>query len=189
MYTPADQTRLLLQLPYSVAHSCRTEQLQPAAEPALFATSPADYPAKPPRVHFPPGFYHPNVFPDGNGGCARRLRTGAVAEREHWCLLCPPARALVSLFDRHTCRMRPVLDAFQPAVLAGPSPVAPTAVCLSIINPEKGWRPSITVKQILVGVQVGLLGHASSSVLGMPSGCWVMRAVQCRSWRIAEWRP
>jgi ubiquitin-conjugating enzyme E2 I len=26
-------------------------------------------------------------------------------------------------------------------------------VCLSIINPEKGWRPSITVKQILLGVQ------------------------------------
>lgn len=26
-------------------------------------------------------------------------------------------------------------------------------VCLSILNPSKGWRPSITVRQILVGVQ------------------------------------
>ncbi|KAI3427128.1 hypothetical protein D9Q98_007065 [Chlorella vulgaris] len=54
-----------------------------------------DYPTKPPRVKFPAGFYHPNVFPQGD-------------------------------------------------------------VCLSILNPQKGWRPSITVKQILVGVQ-GLL--------------------------------
>ncbi|EFN56766.1 hypothetical protein CHLNCDRAFT_144242 [Chlorella variabilis] len=52
----------------------------------------SEYPSKPPRVKFPPGFYHPNVFPQGD-------------------------------------------------------------VCLSILNPEKGWRPSITVKQILVGVQ------------------------------------
>lgn len=29
------------------------------------------------------------------------------------------------------------------------------AVCLSILNPEKGWRPRITVRQILLGVQVG----------------------------------
>jgi len=27
----------------------------------------ADFPAKPPRVHFPPGFYHPNVFEQGDG--------------------------------------------------------------------------------------------------------------------------
>lgn len=52
----------------------------------------SDYPGKPPKVMFPPGFCHPNVFPQGN-------------------------------------------------------------VCLSILNPEKGWRPSITVRQILVGVQ------------------------------------
>ena len=26
-------------------------------------------------------------------------------------------------------------------------------MCLSILNEDKGWKPSITVKQILVGVQ------------------------------------
>lgn len=51
-----------------------------------------DYPAKPPRVSFPPGFFHPNVFPTGK-------------------------------------------------------------VCLSILNDEKGWKPSVSIKQILVGVQ------------------------------------
>ncbi len=28
-------------------------------------------------------------------------------------------------------------------------------VCLSILNEDEGWRPSITVKQILMGIQVG----------------------------------
>jgi ubiquitin-conjugating enzyme E2 I len=51
-----------------------------------------DYPAKPPRVAFPPGFFHPNVYPTGK-------------------------------------------------------------VCLSILNEEKGWKPSVSIKQILVGVQ------------------------------------
>jgi len=51
-----------------------------------------DYPAKPPRVAFPPGFFHPNVYPTGK-------------------------------------------------------------VCLSILNEEKGWKPSVTIKQILLGVQ------------------------------------
>ena len=51
-----------------------------------------DYPSKPPKVAFPTGFFHPNVYPSGK-------------------------------------------------------------VCLSILNEDKGWKPSITVKQILVGVQ------------------------------------
>uniref|UniRef100_A0A7S0SIR3 SUMO-conjugating enzyme UBC9 n=1 Tax=Mantoniella antarctica TaxID=81844 RepID=A0A7S0SIR3_9CHLO len=53
---------------------------------------PEDYPSKPPRVSFPVGFFHPNIYPSGK-------------------------------------------------------------VCLSILNEEKSWKPSITVKQILVGVQ------------------------------------
>lgn len=48
-----------------------------------------DYPSKPPKVSFPQGFFHPNVYPSGK-------------------------------------------------------------VCLSILNEEKAWKPSITVKQILV---------------------------------------
>ena len=51
-----------------------------------------DYPAKPPRVAFPTGFFYPNVYPTGK-------------------------------------------------------------VCLSILNEEKGWKPSVSIKQILVGVQ------------------------------------
>ena len=51
-----------------------------------------DYPSKPPKVSFPQGFFHPNIYPSGK-------------------------------------------------------------VCLSILNEEKSWKPSITVKQILVGVQ------------------------------------
>ncbi|KAI5655265.1 hypothetical protein M9H77_32452 [Catharanthus roseus] len=51
-----------------------------------------DYPSKPPKCKFPPGFFHPNVFPSGT-------------------------------------------------------------VCLSILNEDIGWRPSITVNQILVGIQ------------------------------------
>lgn len=30
-------------------------------------------------------------------------------------------------------------------------------VCLSILNEDEGWKPSITVKQILLGIQVLLL--------------------------------
>ena len=51
-----------------------------------------DYPAKPPRVAFPAGFFHPNVYPTGK-------------------------------------------------------------VCLSILNEDKGWKPSVSIKQILIGVQ------------------------------------
>ena len=50
------------------------------------------YPAKPPRVAVPKGFYHPNIYPSGT-------------------------------------------------------------VCLSILNEDEQWRPSITLRQILLGVQ------------------------------------
>lgn len=32
-------------------------------------------------------------------------------------------------------------------------------VCLSILNEDEGWRPSITVKQILLGIQASMGGH------------------------------
>ncbi|KAH3732443.1 ubiquitin-conjugating enzyme [Pelomyxa schiedti] len=51
-----------------------------------------DYPSRPPKCKFPPGFFHPNIFPSGT-------------------------------------------------------------VCLSILNEEEDWKPAITVKQILVGIQ------------------------------------
>ncbi|XXZ99370.1 E2 SUMO-conjugating protein ubc9 [Meyerozyma guilliermondii] len=55
-------------------------------------TFPEEYPSKPPKVKFPSGFYHPNVYPSGT-------------------------------------------------------------VCLSILNEEQDWRPAITLKQIVMGVQ------------------------------------
>ncbi|QWW23003.1 hypothetical protein CA7LBN_001804 [Candidozyma auris] len=51
-----------------------------------------EYPSKPPKVMFPPAFYHPNVYPSGT-------------------------------------------------------------VCLSILNESQDWRPAITLKQILLGIQ------------------------------------
>lgn len=53
---------------------------------------PEDYPSKPPKVKFPAGFYHPNVYPSGT-------------------------------------------------------------ICLSILNEEQDWRPAITLKQIVLGIQ------------------------------------
>lgn len=53
---------------------------------------PDDYPSKPPKIKFPAGFYHPNVYPSGT-------------------------------------------------------------ICLSILNEEEDWRPAITMKQIVIGIQ------------------------------------
>ncbi|CCE79282.1 Piso0_001336 [Millerozyma farinosa CBS 7064] len=53
---------------------------------------PEEYPSKPPRVKFPAGFYHPNIYPSGT-------------------------------------------------------------VCLSILNESQDWRPAITLKQIVIGIQ------------------------------------
>lgn len=55
-------------------------------------TFPTEYPSKPPKVRFPLGFYHPNVYPSGT-------------------------------------------------------------ICLSILNEEQDWRPAITLKQIVLGIQ------------------------------------
>lgn len=53
---------------------------------------PDDYPARPPKIRFPQGFYHPNVYPSGT-------------------------------------------------------------ICLSILNEEQDWRPAISLKQMLLGIQ------------------------------------
>lgn len=51
-----------------------------------------EYPAKPPKCKFEPGFFHPNIFPSGS-------------------------------------------------------------VCLSLLDEDKDWRPAITIKQLLLGIQ------------------------------------
>ncbi|CAK9437420.1 uncharacterized protein LODBEIA_P17980 [Lodderomyces beijingensis] len=53
---------------------------------------PDEYPSKPPKVKFPQGFFHPNVYPSGT-------------------------------------------------------------ICLSILNEEQDWKPAITLKQLVLGVQ------------------------------------
>ncbi|KAI3402294.1 hus5 [Candida oxycetoniae] len=53
---------------------------------------PEEYPSKPPKIKFPSGFYHPNVYPSGT-------------------------------------------------------------ICLSILNEELDWKPAITMKQIVLGIQ------------------------------------
>ncbi|KAI8912192.1 ubiquitin-conjugating enzyme 9 [Powellomyces hirtus] len=58
----------------------------------LTMTFPEDYPQKPPKLQFPPKFFHPNIYPSGT-------------------------------------------------------------VCLSILDEDKDWKPSITIKQILLGIQ------------------------------------
>ena len=60
--------------------------------PLTLEFSADDFPAKPPKARFPPGFFHPNVYPSGT-------------------------------------------------------------VCLSILNEDEGWRPSLTVRNVLLGVQ------------------------------------
>jgi len=47
---------------------------------------------------------------------------------------------------------KPPKCVFQP-VLFHPNVYPSGTVCLSILNAEKDWRPGITVKQILLGVQ------------------------------------
>ena len=95
----------------------------------------AEYPSKPPRVYFPPKFYHPNVFPEGDGGWVPLLCCLPHCFCAFWVGLSPPAA--------HSY-------ASQRPRLMGPLPPLPPAVCLSILNPNKAWRPSITIRQILV---------------------------------------
>lgn len=47
------------------------------------------------------------------------------------------------------CKFTPVL--FHPNVYPSGT------VCLSILNEDEDWKPSITIKQILLGIQVQLL--------------------------------
>lgn len=48
---------------------------------------------------------------------------------------------------------RPPKCVFSPHVLFHPNVYPSGTVCLSILNEEKDWRPSLTVKQILLAIQ------------------------------------
>ena len=47
---------------------------------------------------------------------------------------------------RTTCRARAALEGSD-------TPSSPFFLAQSILNDEKGWKPSVTVKQILTGIQ------------------------------------
>lgn len=68
---------------------------------------------------------------------------------------------------RRSRRRRKMGHVCSPTLPPLPTPTPPP-VCLSILNPEKGWRPSITVKQILLGVQVGAEGVRRGWATGVP---------------------
>ncbi|KAF1743076.1 hypothetical protein MXB_2692, partial [Myxobolus squamalis] len=42
--------------------------------------------------------------------------------------------------------------AFTPAIFH-PNVFSTGSICLSILDPGNGWKPSITIKQILLGIQ------------------------------------
>jgi ubiquitin-conjugating enzyme E2 I len=47
---------------------------------------------------------------------------------------------------------KPPLCSFAPPIYH-PNVFDDGEICLSIINEEKGWKPSITIKQIVLGIQ------------------------------------
>lgn len=59
------------------------------------------------------------------------------------------------------CKFTPVL--FHPNVYPSGT------VCLSILNEDEDWKPSITIKQILLGIQVIHFPFPSNSVFREPS--------------------
>lgn len=69
-----------------------------------------------------------------------------------------------------THRARPAQCKF-PTGFFHPNIYPSGTVCLSILNEDEGWKPSITVKQILLGVQVSSL----LASLPLPRGCWDSR--------------
>jgi ubiquitin-conjugating enzyme E2 I len=95
-----------------------------------------DYPSKPPKcrsflwVSFPPG-----------------RKTIILRERERTVLslMLPPLPFPSECCSVPTGKFSPPL--FHPNVYPSGT------ICLSILNEEEGWRPAITLKQVLVGIQ------------------------------------
>lgn len=82
-----------------------------------------DYPIKPPKCKFPQGFFHPNIYPSGTV-CLSILNEDIVS------LQCYNLGPLTNpwLWITWTCWL----------------------ACLWYFQ---GWRPAITVKQVLTGIQ------------------------------------
>ena len=73
----------------------------------------------------------------------------------------PPNAVLPRALARgRTLLLLPILTCARPVgAAAGAKPlfhpnVYPSGkICLSLLDPEKGWRPSLTIKQLLLGIQ------------------------------------
>ena len=123
-----------------------------------------DYPSKPPKVSFDPVIFHPNVYREfGPHPCVlHAVRHPRVLHAAHIPLpssISPP---------RHPLRffsLTPPPPHPHTSLTTQCSPAASGTVCLNILNEEKAWKPSITVKMILQGVQ-DLLDNAN---LGDPA--------------------
>ncbi|KAG1332022.1 putative SUMO-conjugating enzyme SCE1 [Cocos nucifera] len=102
-----------------------------------------DYPSKPPKCKFPPGFFHPNVYPSGTV-CLSILNEDSTDWEGGYFPL--------TLHFSEDYPSKPPKCKFPPGFFH-PNVYPSGTVCLSILNEDSGWRPAITVKQILVGIQ------------------------------------
>lgn len=66
----------------------------------------------------------------------------------------PPSRRNVSrdIYDQKQRHTDKATGRFVPP-LFHPNVYPSGTVCLSILNEEEGWKPAITIKQILIGIQ------------------------------------
>lgn len=70
---------------------------------------------------------------------------------------CSIFKSVPSSFCFDWFRVGPCAGQFDP-VLFHPNIFPSGTVCLSILDAEKDWKPAITVKQLLVGIQDLLVG-------------------------------
>ena len=142
-----------------------------------------DYPAKPPKVG--PGGSDLKAAPCGAAVLA--------APRRSWlpdCICtasalqcCPPPPPLVvpphhTPTHPHTPTHR--LQCKLPDKFFHPNIYPSGTVCLSILNEDEGWCPSITVKQILLGIQVGGRGCMRCRGLCTAALCWPARVSESK---------
>lgn len=83
-----------------------------------------DYPSSPPKCKFEPPLFHPNVYPSGN----------------------------ITL-DIFIINIYSIIFKLLFLILIMIIYDELGTVCLSLLDEEKDWRPAITIKQILLGIQ------------------------------------
>lgn len=127
-----------------------------------------DYPSKPPKCKFPAGFFHPNGERGGRRFLSSLARASAFLTRapskpttrkRH--PLTQPTSAIPRKHPRHRPKNthhqkhQQITQKKHPPKHTKPTPkVYPSGtVCLSILNEDGGWKPSLTVSQVLSGVQ------------------------------------